>query len=163
MSSITLDRPVLPAPKWENVPHDTRRPKRTQREKDQATKGVSLNDRSPCPVVTTNPSTNPADSHRNFLQPPPLTLSHRADVLQARPALLRRLRQRLHNQVPHQPRGGLRDALRRQVPEELAAPERALPGTECGHDARGWKINDFLFWVVLCYIFGLGPVLMCTL
>lgn len=57
------------------------------------------------------------------------------DVLQAGPALFRRLRQRFHYQIAGGARGGLCNALRGQVPQELGTAERAVPGAERGDDA----------------------------
>lgn len=56
------------------------------------------------------------------------------DVLETRPALLRRLRHRLHYQVAHLARGGLRDALCGQVAQGFGTAERTVPGTERGYD-----------------------------
>ena len=60
------------------------------------------------------------------------------DVLQPRAALLQRLRHRLHLQEPAGQGGGLRHALRGQVPQELRALGREVSGAECCYGAAGW-------------------------
>lgn len=52
----------------------------------------------------------------------PTSTDPRSDVLEPRPALLQRLRLRLHIQEPTKQGGGLRYALRGQVSQELRAP-----------------------------------------
>lgn len=71
------------------------------------------------------------------------------DVLETRPALLRRLRHRLYYQIAHLARGGLRDALCGQVAQGFGTAERTVPGTERGYDGGPGSIILSLFlWLL---------------
>lgn len=69
------------------------------------------------------------------------------DVLAPRATMFRRLRQRLHHQIPRRARRRLCASLRRQISQEFCATRRALPRTKCRDDAK-WSasraINDEL-------------------
>lgn len=58
------------------------------------------------------------------------------DVLQPRPAMLRPLRQRLREQIPHIARRELHHAVRRQAHEGLPAVGRPFPRAECRNGTR---------------------------
>jgi len=62
----------------------------------------------------------------------------RADVLEPSAALLQRLRDGLHVQELTGERGGVRDAVCGQVPQELGEVGGAVPGAECADGAAGW-------------------------
>jgi hypothetical protein len=64
----------------------------------------------------------------------PLTLH--SDVLKPRPAMLRQLRQRLREQVPHLARGRLHHAMCRQAHEGISTIRRSIPGAERCHGPR---------------------------
>lgn len=81
-------------------------------------------------------STNPTTA---ILSPTRLSLdltSLSTDVLQDGPAVLRRLCQRLHHQVSHQPGRAMCHALCGQAPEGFCPAAGALPGAECCYDAE---------------------------
>lgn len=90
------------------------------------------------------PSTSPAITLYSTRVLPNLT-SPSTDVLQDGPAVLRRLCQRLHHQVSHQPGRAMCDALCGQASEGLRPAAGALPGAECRHDAEWpgpWSVNN---------------------
>jgi hypothetical protein len=66
-----------------------------------------------------------------------------SDVLQPRPAMLRPLRQRLREQVPHFARRGLHHEMRRQAHEGLPTVRRQVPGAErsYGTGRHAWQVK----------------------
>ena len=70
------------------------------------------------------------------------------DVLETCPEMLRRLCQRLHHEITHLPRRGLRHAVCRQIPERLRASGTTVPGTECCHDVE-WSATGQIALEVL--------------
>jgi hypothetical protein len=77
-------------------------------------------------------------SHATPLGMTAVLTSPALDVLQPRPAVFRRLRQQLREQVTHLAGRELRYAMRRQAHEGVTAVRRQVPGAECC-DGTIWR------------------------